>query len=172
MNCGLRKCLLYSQLQTLSNSQGDLETFSSAVSKSILTSDAKIKCSRIAPCRNCSVAGVECDFRADDWKRSPISPQYVSALEARVSSLELLLSSIKTSSGRLRESLMESIDLDDHMPGSEHSNMLSESDIHQFTSQELGDHWLSDESGMYNNHSQCMLVLIMCARNANLSWSW
>ncbi|KIX10471.1 uncharacterized protein Z518_01554 [Rhinocladiella mackenziei CBS 650.93] len=76
----------------------------------------KIKCSRTTPCRSCSIAGVQCEFRADDWKRAPISHEYVAALEGRIAALESLLSSIKTSTGHERDSIIDGIDLVDHLP--------------------------------------------------------
>ncbi|KIX97485.1 uncharacterized protein Z520_06937 [Fonsecaea multimorphosa CBS 102226] len=75
-----------------------------------------IKCSRTTPCSSCAAAGVQCEFRADDWKRAPISHEYVGALEGRVAALELLLSSIKTSAPSQRSALIDGIDFLDHLP--------------------------------------------------------
>lgn len=58
-------------------------------SKLILT--CQIKCSREAPCRNCSVAGVACEFRVDDSKRPPPSRDYVAALQDKIAALEAAL---------------------------------------------------------------------------------
>lgn len=57
-----------------------------------------------------------CEFRADDWKRPPISQEYVAALEGRIAALEALLSNIKSSSGHQRDSIVEGIDFIDHLP--------------------------------------------------------
>ncbi|KAH0829762.1 hypothetical protein FOPE_10154 [Fonsecaea pedrosoi] len=65
---------------------------------------------------SCTAAGVQCEFRADDWKRAPISHEYVGALEGRVAALELLLSSIKTSAAPQRSAIIDGIDFLDHLP--------------------------------------------------------
>ncbi|KIW17243.1 hypothetical protein PV08_04434 [Exophiala spinifera] len=76
----------------------------------------KIRCSRTTPCRSCATAGVKCEFRSDDWKRVPVSQEYVTALEARVATLESFLSSIKSSTGEQRDEIIRGIDVDDHLP--------------------------------------------------------
>ncbi|OAG39036.1 hypothetical protein AYO21_06756 [Fonsecaea monophora] len=65
---------------------------------------------------SCTAARVQCEFRADDWKRAPISHEYVGALEGRVAALELLLSSIKTSAAPQRSAIIDGIDFLDHLP--------------------------------------------------------
>ncbi|KAL6242762.1 hypothetical protein RBB50_010408 [Rhinocladiella similis] len=76
----------------------------------------KIRCSRTTPCRSCAIAGVKCEFRSDDWKRVPVSQEYVTALEGRVATLESFLSNIKSSTGNQRDEIISSIDIDDHLP--------------------------------------------------------
>ncbi|KAI1623221.1 fungal-specific transcription factor domain-containing protein [Exophiala viscosa] len=113
----------------------------------------KIKCSRTTPCRSCAAAGVKCEFRVDDWKRFPISAEYVSALERRATTLELLLSSIKSSSGFERDAIIEGIDLDDHLPLTDASNQAGPRsqftlDMNESVNQSLDDSWMSDEHGV------------------------
>lgn len=59
---------------------------------------------------------MRCEFRADDWKRAPISQEYVTALEGRIAALESLLSDIKSTSGHERDTIVECIDFVDHLP--------------------------------------------------------
>jgi len=58
---------------------------------------------------------VRCEFRSEDWKRAPISQEYVAALEGRIAALESLLSSIKTTAGHHREAIIQGIHLEDHL---------------------------------------------------------
>ncbi|TAQ88852.1 hypothetical protein B7494_g2837 [Chlorociboria aeruginascens] len=48
----------------------------------------------------CTSAGVPCEFRGDRLKRSPISREYVAALEGKIRALENLLSDLKAASPR------------------------------------------------------------------------
>ncbi|KIW91502.1 uncharacterized protein Z519_07468 [Cladophialophora bantiana CBS 173.52] len=68
------------------------------------------------PCHSCTIAGADCEFRANDWKRTPISREHVAALEGRIAALESLLSSVKSSRGYEREIIIENIDIVDRRP--------------------------------------------------------
>jgi hypothetical protein len=93
---------------------------------------------------------VKCEFRAEDWKRAPISHEYVAALEGRIAALESLLSSIKHSTGQERESIVDGIDFLDHLPRTA-SKLRMASDIEMLIDNDVKGYWTFDEEGSKND---------------------
>lgn len=73
----------------------------------------QIKCTRTHPCSSCTAANVRCEFREDDFKRPPVSREYIAALESRVATLEVVLGRLKDASPGEREEILESVTLQD-----------------------------------------------------------
>ncbi|KAJ0124344.1 transcriptional regulatory protein [Diaporthe amygdali] len=58
---------------------------------------------------SCASANVRCEFREDDFKRPPVSREYIGALESRVATLEGVLARLKRTSGEERDEILEGI---------------------------------------------------------------
>ena len=114
-------------------------------------SGVQIKCSRTTPCRSCSAAGADCEFRAHDWKRSPISREHVTALEARIAALESLLSSIKSSRGHEREMVIANIDVVGHQPTAT-DQVQASVHVSDLFLQEMRGCWDGDRTGMSSDN--------------------
>ncbi|KAK1701813.1 hypothetical protein BDP67DRAFT_585826 [Colletotrichum lupini] len=76
----------------------------------------KIRCSRTFPCTNCSTASAKCEFRESDFKRPPVSREYVAALESRIASLESLLGNLKAADGDERNQILDDLEVQDYVP--------------------------------------------------------
>ncbi|KAG6354541.1 hypothetical protein INS49_004558 [Diaporthe citri] len=74
----------------------------------------KIKCTRTYPCSSCSAANVRCEFREDDFKRPPVSREYIAALESRVATLEAVIGRLKGASYEERDEILEGVTLQEH----------------------------------------------------------
>lgn len=73
----------------------------------------QIKCTRTYPCSSCSAANVRCEFREDDFKRLPVSREYIAALESRVATLEAVIGRLKGVSHEERDDILDGITLQD-----------------------------------------------------------
>lgn len=73
----------------------------------------QIKCTRTYPCVSCTTASVRCEFREDDFKRPPVSREYIAALESRVATLEAVIGKLKGASYEERDEILEGITLQD-----------------------------------------------------------
>ncbi|KAK2774479.1 transcription factor [Colletotrichum kahawae] len=76
----------------------------------------KIRCSRTFPCANCSAASAKCEFRESDFKRPPVSREYVAALESRIASLEGFLARLKEASNDERNHILDEVEIKDYVP--------------------------------------------------------
>ncbi|KAK1454993.1 fungal specific transcription factor domain-containing protein [Colletotrichum melonis] len=76
----------------------------------------KIRCSRTFPCTNCSTASAKCEVRESDFKRPPVSREYVAALESRIASLESLLGNLKAADGDERNQILDDLEVQDYVP--------------------------------------------------------
>ncbi|KDN70456.1 putative fungal specific transcription factor domain-containing protein [Colletotrichum sublineola] len=76
----------------------------------------KIRCSRTFPCSNCSAALVKCEFRESDFKRPPVSREYVATLESRIASLESLLGKLKSADRDERNRMLDDLEDQDYVP--------------------------------------------------------
>jgi hypothetical protein len=54
---------------------------------------------------------VRCEFREDDFKRAPVSREYIAALESRVATLEALIGKLKEASPEERDEILEGVTL-------------------------------------------------------------
>lgn len=82
-------------------------------------------------------------FRASDWKRAPVSTEYVSALENNVAALESLLSNIVSAPLQDRDRIIDGLDFVDH---------LSSTAQNRFLEMPEGV-WDKTEQGMFTLHS-------------------
>ncbi|TDZ41424.1 putative transcriptional regulatory protein [Colletotrichum trifolii] len=76
----------------------------------------QIRCSRTYPCANCAAASVKCEFRESDFKRPPVSREYVATLESRVASLEGFLAKLKAASSDERNHMLDEVEMRDYIP--------------------------------------------------------
>ncbi|KAK1984970.1 hypothetical protein LZ30DRAFT_403732 [Colletotrichum cereale] len=76
----------------------------------------KIRCSRTFPCSSCSTALVKCEFRESDFKRPPVSREYVATLESRIASLEGLLGKLKGADRDERNRMLDDLEDQDYVP--------------------------------------------------------
>ncbi|KAK1594585.1 uncharacterized protein LY79DRAFT_549131 [Colletotrichum navitas] len=76
----------------------------------------KIRCSRTFPCTNCSTALAKCEFRESDFKRPPVSREYVATLESRIASLESLVGRLKTADRDERNRILDDLEDQDYVP--------------------------------------------------------
>ncbi|KAL2878695.1 hypothetical protein SGCOL_005919 [Colletotrichum sp. CLE4] len=58
----------------------------------------------------------KCEFRESDFKRPPVSREYVAALESRIASLENLLGNLKAADGDERNQILDDLEVQDYMP--------------------------------------------------------
>ncbi|CAK7234996.1 hypothetical protein SBRCBS47491_009140 [Sporothrix bragantina] len=76
----------------------------------------KIRCSRTFPCINCATAKAKCEFRDNDFKRPPVSREYVASLESRIATLERFLAEVKAApTDDHRQAMLEHITFQDHL---------------------------------------------------------
>lgn len=61
------------------------------------------------------MSSVRCEFRENDYKRPPVSRDYVAALESRVTTLECLLRNLKGASNEERNAILEDTLIQDHI---------------------------------------------------------
>ncbi|KAF2019331.1 hypothetical protein BU24DRAFT_418931 [Aaosphaeria arxii CBS 175.79] len=77
----------------------------------------KIKCNRVQPCSNCIQGKHNCEYRASDGRKHPVSHKYLGALEARLAWFESLTQNLKKASNEERDKLLAGVTLDDHLEG-------------------------------------------------------
>ncbi|KZL84084.1 transcription factor, partial [Colletotrichum incanum] len=65
---------------------------------------------------SCSIALAKCEFRESDFKRPPVSREYVATLESRIASLESLLSKLKSADSDERNRILDDLEDQDHVP--------------------------------------------------------
>ncbi|KAF9869953.1 transcription factor [Colletotrichum karsti] len=80
------------------------------------TGPLQIRCSRTFPCGNCSAASAKCEFRESDYKRPPVSREYVTALESRIASLEGFLARLKEANNDERNQILDEVEIKDYVP--------------------------------------------------------
>jgi len=97
----------------------------------------KIKCTRVHPCSSCTLAGQECNFRADDSKRRPVGRNYVLALESQVAQYESLLRKAKGASEEERKALLDNISFSEPSPSLDPSSSNSDIGIDTLVSSRL-----------------------------------
>ncbi|KAJ0318095.1 hypothetical protein COL5a_010843 [Colletotrichum fioriniae] len=61
-------------------------------------------------------ASAKCEFRESDFKRPPVSREYVAALESRIASLESLLGNLKAADGDERNQILDDLEVQDYVP--------------------------------------------------------